>query len=83
MTVLLKDSSCQNPASDLPGCLVGRLGRVREGAVNLRRPACSLSFETKKYGENSVSSNHNDLIPAELGLILPHDLLKGTRLKKR
>ena len=67
--------------------LANRLGRsarvAREGAVNPDAPACSTQFGTNNYGETLSLPNCPNISPDVIGFILPHELLKGTRLKKK
>ena len=82
LIVILEDGTTPELTHELSKRFGAALPRAREGAVNPDAPACSPSFGTSKI-RRILSSHELPACPPMFSLILPHDLLKGTRLKKR
>ena len=80
--VLLEDRTGLQLTRELSNRLGKSLSRRREGAVNPDAPACSPQFGTNEWRREL---SHLELLPSpsKFSLILPHDLLRRTRLKKR
>ncbi len=81
--VLLEDRKALELTQELSKRLDQSSRGAREGAVNPDAPACNTQFDKTKYGEPLSPSNCSNLTPNTIGFILPHELLKGTRLRKK
>ena len=83
VVVMLEDRTSLGLTNELSSRFGRSLATTREGAVNPDAPACSTQFGTNNYGESLSLPNCSNISPDVIGFILPHELLKGTRLKKK
>ncbi len=82
VVVMLKDGRDLKIAEGLANRLGGSARVTREGAVNPDAPACNSPFDTGVWRCASSTSNQTAFSLIQ-SFILPHELLRATRLRKR